>query len=328
MKIKIGKQNRNKKYYKKTYKIQKGGTKKQPTCSPAANNDSIKKGATCFTPEILLKIKSEFNKDYPKNPIKTNEVREIWQQLHDRLTGTKCRGKTESCWLDIIDDKNMRDVIKQHIFAPKQPGEWKKNPDEWLSNFDIFNVIKQYEDVDEYADFKSISPTSIDFDSNRTGTQKCVSEDLCKFSLYNWLQKGKKRFGIVFNLDKHTGPGSHWVTLYVDTVNSFMFFFDSAGDDIPSEVKKLMDRIEIQGNKMNPKITFEKYDNSGHDHQKGNTECGMYSLFFMITMLTGKIPSNPNRVMSVEERIQLFLNKKIPDKVVFDYRDLYFNPDL
>jgi hypothetical protein len=45
-------------------------------------------------------------------------------------------------------------------------------------------------------------------------------------------------------------------------------------------------------------------------------------------MLTGELPSEPNHVMPVDKRIQLFLKKKIPDKVVFDYRDLYFNPDL
>jgi len=141
------------------------------------------------------------------------------------------------------------------------------------------------------------------------------------------MKKGKKRFGIVFNLDKHTGPGSHWTTLFVDAANSensYMFFFDSAGDNIPKEVKALMDRIEKQGKEAG--IHFKRYDNSHHTHQHGNTECGMYSLFFMITMLTGKIPSQPDTVMSLDERIALFLKKKIPDKMVFDYRDLYFNP--
>jgi len=313
---------RYKKIHNRMQNRMKGGTiKKQPICSPAANKSTVKKGSTCFSPEILLKIKQEYNKDNPSEKIQTNEVREIWQKLHDNLTTTKCKGKTESCWLDLIDDENMRKTIKEHIFAPEQPKEWKTNPDEWLSNFDIFNVAHQYEDFEK--DFVAISPSSIDFDSKRTGTNVCVSEDLCKFSLKNWMKKGKKRFGIVFNLDKHTGPGSHWVTLFVDTKHSFMFYFDSAGDGIPEEVKKLMDRIEKQGGEMN--ITFKIYNNKGHDHQKGNTECGMYSLFFIITMLTGKIPSAPEHLMSIDERIDLFLKKKIDDKVVFDYRDLYFN---
>jgi hypothetical protein len=325
---KYGKNTRKYRKYRKGGKqrntdIQHKITKKHPVCSPLANKKSVKKGATCFTPDVLLKIKQEFNKDHPTEQIKTNEVHEIWQQLHDRLTTTKCKNKNESCWLDLIDDTQMRDTIKEHIFAPEQPKEWKTNPDEWLSNYDIFNVIRQYADVPEYKDFLPISPTSIDFDSNRTGSNSCVSEELCKFSLNKWMKKGKKRFGIVFNLDKHTGPGSHWVTLFVDTVNSFMFFFDSAGDGIPTEVQKFIGHIETQGQEL--KINFKKYDNGGHDHQKGNTECGMYSLFFMITMLTGKLPSDPEHVMPINDRINLFLKEKIPDKVVFDYRDLYFN---
>ena len=310
--------------------LQKGG--KPLMCSPAANTKSVDKQNTCFTPEVLLKIKTEYNKRNPKDTIQTNEVRQIWEELKKRMTSSssnKCKGKNELCWLkSVIPDSNLLKNIKEKLYAPEQPDEWKNNPDEWLSNYDIYEVMKQYEDVEEYADFKSMSPTSIDFDAKRTGTTRCVSEELCKFSLNNWLKDGKKRFGIVFNLDKHTGPGSHWVTLFVDTTNSFMFFFDSAGDGVPKEVKVLMDRIEKEGLQMKPIIRFKRYDNDHHDHQKGNTECGMYSLFFMITMLTGKLPSQPNRIMTIDERIQLFLKKKIPDKTVFDYRDLYFNPEL
>jgi hypothetical protein len=61
-------------------------------------------------------------------------------------------------------------------------------------------------------------------------------------------------------------------------------------------------------------------------HQNGNTECGMYSIFFVITMLTGKTPFTGEKVMTMNERLDLFLKKRIPDEVVFDYRDLYFNP--
>jgi hypothetical protein len=45
-------------------------------------------------------------------------------------------------------------------------------------------------------------------------------------------------------------------------------------------------------------------------------------------MLTGKTPFHKDHVMSMKERLDLFLNKRIPDDVIFDYRDLYFNkPD-
>jgi hypothetical protein len=313
------KHNKSNKSNKKTG----GFVKKTLICSPYANEKTVKKGETCFTPEVLLEIKKEYNKDHPQNQIKTNEVRELWQELHDRLT--KCKGKKETCWLESIDNVELRENIKEHIYAPEQPGDWVKKPNEWLSNYDIDAVLKQYSDV--YKDFKAIAPTPIDFDSKRKGGNSCVSDELCKFSLEDWMKKGIKRFGIVFNLDKHTEPGSHWVSLFIDTTNSIMFFFDSAGNGVPKEVSTLMKNIEKQGANMSPPIIFKQYDNGKNDHQKGNTECGMYSLFFLITMLTGKIPSKPDKILTLDKRIDLFLKEKIPDNVVFDYRDLYFNKE-
>jgi hypothetical protein len=101
-----------------------------------------------------------------------------------------------------------------------------------------------------------------------------------------------------------------------------MFFFDSAGGGLPEEVKTFMERVEKQADGLN--IHFKVYDNGEHEHQKGNTECGMYSLFFIITMLTGKTPFTKG-VLSMKNRRKLFLKTKIPDKVVFGYRKLYFN---
>ena len=89
-----------------------------------------------------------------------------------------------------------------------------------------------------------------------------------------------------------------------------------------AEQLPLVNRIMKQGKELGIKFTF--YNNHGHRHQSSNTECGMYSLFFIITMLTGKTPEI-KETMSMKRRIDLFLKTRIPDKVVFDYRALYFN---
>ena len=34
----------------------------------------------------------------------------------------------------------------------------------------------------------------------------------------------KKKIGIVFNLDKHNQPGSHWVALYTDLKANQVYF--------------------------------------------------------------------------------------------------------
>jgi hypothetical protein len=312
-------------------KYQKGGANKQMNCAPNTESKTIHKG-TCFTPDIMIQLKASYNNQFPKKHITSENPAEIWKIMHEELSSKPdaiCGKKREDCWLDtLIKDEKMREKIEDLIFRPEQPEEWSKNPDEWLSNYDIFEVAKQYENVD--SAFKMISPTPIDYDTKVK--RDCVSEDLCNFNLKEWKQKGKTKFGIVFNLDKHNEPGSHWVSLWIDTTEKIIIYFDSAGNKLPNEVKKFINTVESQGKQLDPPIDFIFYKNGSNVHQTGNTECGMYSLFFLITMLTGKIPvkneqKEEMKSLDMKERIDLFMKGKISDETVFDYRDLYFNPE-
>jgi len=289
---------------------------KPMNCSPAVKGKTAIK-STCFTPEILVQIKHAYNKDHTgTEAILDTDPRQIWQKLHERLT--MC--PKEDCWLTQLKDEGLRAKIKEHIFAPEQPKEWAKNPNEWLSNYDIFNVARQYEET--YPEFEFIGPTTIDFDTKaRDLGGRCVEVELCTFSLAEQKKRGKTKFGIVFNLDRHDQGGSHWVSLFIDIGAKTIFFFDSAAGGIPGEVQALIDRVVIQGSQIG--INFNVYDNGSFQHQYGNNECGMYSLFFIITMLTGNTEFKKN--MSMQKRIELFKRKRIPDKMVWDYRDLYFN---
>jgi hypothetical protein len=96
---------------------------------------------------------------------------------------------------------------------------------------------------------------------------------------------------------------------------------------------------------MTPAISFRYVENFPKMHQRSNTECGMYSLFFIITMLTGgenrdvSITAGVNKLpkqlvelhggirhgMSMEERIHLFTKERIPDNFVENFRGTYYN---
>jgi len=297
--------------------------KRSLNCSPAVKNKVVSE--SCFTPEILMRIKNSYNKRHPKDMIHEKNPQKVWYILRERLSCER-----EDCWLNELESPVLRQQIKNHIFAPSHPLEWNKNPDEWLSNFDIKDVIKQYET--SHPEFKWIGPTTIDFDTRlpeKNGA--CVLTDLCRFSLDHFIRTKKTKIGIVFNLDKHDEDGSHWVSLFIDIENRFIFFFDSADNNIPPEIWKknpsknkmpLVNRIIEQGKKQNIHFTF--YNNRGNQHQKTNTECGMYSIFFITTMLTGKTPYT-NEVMPFRSRIDLFLKKKIPDKLMLECRKIFFN---
>ena len=166
--------------------------------------------------------------------------------------------------------------------------------------------------------FRAIRTASIDFDD------LCYIEDLCKLKnkeqVQEYLNLGKTKIGVVFNLDKFRDDGSHWVSLFIDLQEGF--FFDSLGDKIPKEIKKLVDRLKQHCMELETPIELTEYNNYKVEHQKENSECGMYSLFFIVTLLTGKINNVP--IESSEEKIDLFRKPRIPDSYVSNFRKIYF----
>ena len=282
-------------------------------CSPVV--DGLKVGDSCYTPKILLTIRDAYNKDHgPDQRIHESDPEKLWVILKARFV--QC--KKEDCWLNAIKDEQLRKKIDRYIFAPDKPYEWKKNPNEWLSNYDIMNVLEQYEE--RYKHFEFIGPTPIDFDKVKHGT--CIYNELCKFNLGEQIKKGKTKIGVVFNLSPSTSSGSHWVSLFIDTKSRVIFYFDSAGETIPKEIKVFVDRVQEQALEFGKEYHY--YENHPREHQFGNTECGVYSLFFIITMLTGRTELSKGR-LSMKRKIELFQHRTIKDGYIEKYRNVYFN---
>ena len=333
-------------------------TFKNMACNPKTEGRTPVKDS-CLTPEILVKIRDEFNKHHKEDPLHNTDYIDLWKKLKYRLAHCD----KEDCWLEQIKDIELRKQIDKMSFAPDKPLEWKKNPRAWLSNFDIMKVLRQYEDIpfhgskkfkpannlirpadsdsswsmtaDEInpspkgADlnlqrFKLLGPTPIDFDSRPADMNgECVWEEICNFEVETYLKKGKTKIGIVFNLDNHNQGGSHWVSMFVDLEDAFIFYFDSNGEKIKPRINKLVKRIIEQGKHLDTPMHFEFYENYPNEHQQQNTECGMYSLFFIIAMLTNR--AGPKKFSNSKQKINYFKNKIIPDSYVFRYRNKYFN---
>ena len=149
-------------------------------------------------------------------------------------------------------------------------------------------------------------------------------------------------------IEEGGGKGQPW-----NKETAYCFFFDSAGEEEPKEVAKLVARLqkEWRTNKtLNPHGKPMYYDCNARtdgNHQKGNTECGVYSLFFLTTMLSGKCAGGvvengewkETEVCSAplqeeQEKIRYFqgLVEKggnrllIPDAFMVQLRKYYFNP--
>jgi hypothetical protein len=268
---------------KKTYNT-KGGNKtlKKLNCSPKKKHEI--NDFSCYTDESIFRLKDLWNARHPDVKIRSNDSKKIHAQLTQYLSDV-CN--TEACWLKQHHKLGkIHDPILKESFAPESPAEWKKNPNEWLSSVDIMKVMKQYEKA--YTCFDFIGPSPINFDTKELYGE-CVWEELCHFSLAQLKKKGKHKIGIIFNTDPHHKPGEHWISMFINIKKGKIFFFDSVGDPAPKEVKKLADRIIEQGLQLHPKIHFEYDENHPVEHQYGNSECGVYSLYFLIHMLEDKV---------------------------------------
>lgn len=288
-------------------------------CAPIVKyKNKASNPSSCLSDDIIYKLKNDYNRGRPLHTqIKATTPAEIWQEF--KMTMKECN--KEKCWLKNIRDENMQKKIEEMVFAPEHPDDWNDNPNEWVSNYDIFYVLKQYEIV--FPHFESIEPAMIDFGRKNRKTKKCVREDMCAFSITDLLRRKKTKIGIVFNLADSKSEGSHWVSMFIDIENRFIFYLDSGGDTAPYEILRFVEKIQKQATKQRRPFQFDYYENAPNSHQQGSSECGMYALFFIITMLTGETDFDKN--MTVKERIHLFKDKQIPDKYVSKYRNIYFN---
>ena len=199
----------------------------------------------------------------------------LWKAINETMQRKYgCESGNEHCWIE----QNDRAGAYKESFVPNAPEEWSANPEAWLSNFDILNVLTQYEK--RYPSFKFIGVFPINF-SQRDPIGRCISKEICALNL-----KALKRytsFGAVFNLDRHDQPGSHWVCTYfsLSEPNRGFYYFDSNAEPMPIEIRRFADSIRAQ---VKSPETFEIRENQ-HRKQFGNNECGMFCIHFIIMCL-------------------------------------------
>ena len=276
-------------------------TFRRVNCSPGDQQLSF----SCLSSTDLCKLKYMWNVDHPHRQITATSSRAVWDELQNNYANA-C--DNESCWV-----RQGGNATMMAAFAPKSPKSWSRNPNEWLSSVDIAGVMRQYES--RYKCFEFLGPTPIDFDTVKHDGE-CVWEELCNFNLADTVRRGKTKIGVIFNTDTSDGGGEHWISMFIDLRKHKrkLFFFDSTGDTAPPEVVAFVRRIQEQGRHMSPPIDLQFDQNHPVEHQYGNTECGVYSLFFITHMLEDKI---------TEHYLKTHVLK---DEYMEQFRKVYFNP--
>lgn len=279
---------------------------------------------SCFTAESLRKIVQNYNKRN-ENKIDPNLPKEkIVDELEKKLSD-KCSDQT--CWLrlDFVKELDNED-IETNTFRPKGPS--KKY--EWLSTTHINEVIEQYHNV--HKDFLFLGAVPYDFeDLPVLGISDIKFDELKK--------QGKYKIGMVINLDEHYKNGSHWVALYADLNKNQIYFFDSLGRNPLKRIRKFINKITkymyhkkyskdlpindiIEKFRNKNLITSNKHIKnllgSGFDirynhiqHQFENSECGVYSINFILRLVEG-------------ETFDSIIHNIIKDEEMNDNRKIYF----
>jgi len=279
-------------------------------CAP---NIDVSDHYTCFQKKELLSIIKTYNKyinkhslcnkiacipKFEKN-VQNNKIKikdgmskkELWYSIYNVL---KPLCNYESCWIDLkfinnIPDKKLKQKIKYFTFKPKfYNGNIDR--DYWLNTIDIDKVMKQYEK--KYFDFYYLGTMPSDFYKYiPVNFKKILSSPLV---------------GIIFNLDTFYDTGSHWTSLYIDNKKYEMFYFDSFGKEPNKYIYKFISLYNKNFNNKNIKLNgknsnitmndnnpykFKLYINT-KQHQTGNSECGVYSIYFLINKLKNTFSNN------------------------------------
>jgi hypothetical protein len=197
-----------------------------------------------------------------------------------------CKSGEEHCLLDrapLNDD--LKKKLRKEYLRPRRPKQWDEDPDMWLDNFNIGAVMKQYEYA--YPWFKFLGVFPIDFSApdpyRQNGRIQCLYRETCELNLETEYKNGIHGIGMIFNLDPHFRGGSHWVGLYIDLKNikrPFVAYFDSYGFKVPPLIARFMRSFKLQ-------IKTCELGFNARRFQYGHSECGMFSMYFIICMICG-----------------------------------------
>lgn len=255
-------------------------------CRPGNQADPT--GGTCLPSSSIQKLVKTWNKTH-KNKIRVGGARThknksnknkgsapLWSALRDAMA------KTYSCDNEYCAVKKLASKKDQQkllpFFKPERPAAWDKDLKQWLDTENIEHVMKQYEAAHPHFAFLGAVP--LDFDTTVPEWGQCVSEEMCKLNLEQSSKKGKTNLGVIFNLDPHDKPGSHWVAAYVDIPKKSAYYYDSYGYKPEKEIAAFLERVQEQG-------CDHVYYNDIR-HQRSESECGTYCMYVILNLLGGR----------------------------------------
>jgi hypothetical protein len=287
-----------------------------------------KNGGPCSSKKVIEKIADviEFNlkdaieeekKSCPcekKNLLPTADTKEA---IIIRTAAEVLGCNSEVCVLNAPEVKQAvgNETIKKELAVNfKELGPRDSNA--WLSNVNLDRTLQKW--AVEFPDLYVWPYCMSDFYKTKGSLATIKVVDILNGTASQEIATGRvtrkcTRMACVLNTDVHTGRGIHWVCVFVDCSKSpySIEYWNSAGNPPFNSVVRWMEETRADLKKYKPNISVNTYSVTSVPHQESNSECGVYTLFYIRKRLEGT-------------PIQYFMDKRIPDEVMTEFRKYLF----
>ena len=187
--------------------------------------------------------------------------------------------------LTATEQMNVEKTLNEN-FKVRGPSDTRR----WLSNMDIDKTLEQW--AVHFPKFFNCHFACVDFMDYDSELSKINLAQVYKGEMMQLIHNNRTTrqcdtFACIVNTDTHFGGGIHWVTIFVDMreAHSTIEFFDSTGNPPPDEIIKWGHKAESQLQSINQSAKFIPVTRA--KHQRKDTECGVYSLFYVRSRLEG-----------------------------------------
>ena len=221
-------------------------------------------------------------------------------------------------------DRRTLKIMQDIMFKPEGP----RNDTDWLSNIHIDSALQKW--AVEFPFFHPLPFAMIDFATVGHPLEDEKLGDILDGKIpvdlgppLGLVKRPAACIGCIVNTDVSSGPGKHWVSTFIDcrdTDEWSIEYFNSTGNNPPRQIVRWMkakrkELEEYAKSKMLKAVVAEVIVTTV-DHQKSDTECGVYSLFYIRRRLEGK-------------SYKMFMNEahKVVDQYMRDFRKFIFRDE-
>jgi hypothetical protein len=266
----------------------------------------------CSSEKVINLITDFIVEKYKVNNIEENKVIDL------AIEKTKC--DSESCVLtnnefkEFVEKKNKYDIVSKELeisFKAKGP----RDTTDLLNNINIDETLLRWSR--EYDHFYNCPFSMIDFKKIDNEFNKTNMANIVTGSKKHWdpvLKQSKEKcttFACVLNTDISSGRGKHWICVFIDCRYDIwtIEFFNSSGNCPQKCIVEWMETQKHYLKQIHENVITVVV--SQFVHQKSNTECGMYALFYIRSRLDD-VPYT------------LFMKNVIEDDEVTEFRKYVF----